>query len=152
MCGSAFLPAWEERRSSEDPAALMRCVRPDLRRSAQVGQVGRRTTNQASHRPPYCGLQLGHAADERAGGTLAVTGGDTLSVGLRLVKEVRGARRRRPAAHAAPPRAQCGWSARHAQQQTADERFGLSSHKSFFAQESAMSAETGSLATARAIC
>ncbi|KAH8605899.1 hypothetical protein ERJ75_001570000 [Trypanosoma vivax] len=152
MCGSAFLPAWEARRSSEDLAALMRCVRPDLRRSARVGQVGRRPTKQASQRPLYCGLQLGHAADERAGKTLPVSAGEPLSVGLRLVKEVRRARRGHSAAHAPPRRAHCAWRARRAQQSTADERFGLSSHKSFFARESAISAETGRLASARALC
>ncbi|KAH8605892.1 hypothetical protein ERJ75_001570300 [Trypanosoma vivax] len=130
----------------------MRCVRPHLRRSARVGQVGQRPTKQASHRPPYCGLQLGHAADERAGKTLPVSAGAPLSVGLRLVKEVRGARRRRSAAHAPPRRAHCAWRAPRAQQRTADERFGLSSHKSFFARESAISAETGRLASARALC
>ncbi|KAH8615192.1 hypothetical protein ERJ75_000610300 [Trypanosoma vivax] len=136
----------------QDLAALVRCVRPFLRRSARLGQVGQRPTKQASHRPPYCALQLGHAADERKAATLPVSAGAPLSVGLRLVKEVRGARRRRSAAHAAPRRAHCAWRARRAQQRTADERFGLSSHKSFFARESAISAETGRLASARALC
>ncbi|CCD18372.1 hypothetical protein, conserved in T. vivax [Trypanosoma vivax Y486] len=130
----------------------MLCVRPFLRLSARVGQVGQRPTNKQSHRPPYCGLQAGHDAGDRKAATLPVSAVAPLSVGLRLVKVVRGARRRRSAAHASPCRSHFAWRARRAQHCTADERFGHSSHKSFFARESAISAETGRLASSRALC
>ncbi|KAH8605893.1 hypothetical protein ERJ75_001569600 [Trypanosoma vivax] len=152
MCGSAFLTAWEERRSSEDPAALMRSVRPDLRRSARIGQDGSSTTRQARRRPLYYALQLGHQRNGRAGRTLTRTGGETLSVGLRVVKGALGSRRRWPAAQQAPQRAKCAWSARHGQQSNADGRFGITSHSSFFAKESERAHEKGKLATRRAIC
>ncbi|KAH8605877.1 hypothetical protein ERJ75_001571400 [Trypanosoma vivax] len=69
----------------QDLAALVRCVRPHLLRSARVGQVGQRPTKQASHRPLYCGLQLG---TPRTSGQANATGKRRRALGfaLRLVK------------------------------------------------------------------